>query len=288
MNAGRHDAGQHLVPRQNSRTNQDKSGGFGVFEKNLSAIIVGMIALSLCACGGGGGDDEDDEDEGPEDASGAGIWSGTYRLDGQTASIAMFGLVTEEADFVLVAAGNASRLPRVLFGTGTTNGNAFSANALSYQGPNKAPTSLSGTIADRSSINGSYSLTGESASFTLSYSATYDRGASLATLAGIYTTSFPATPTSPATTLTVDVGATGAFSYTNSASGCTITGSFTVPHNNRNYYRWTGTAAGCTAGDGAMSGVAYLGDNTSGQNRTLTQLGQNQAQTAALIVVTSK
>jgi hypothetical protein len=258
-----------------------------VFKRSLAAIATGMLALGLGACGGGG-DDEDEEDEGPDDASGAGIWNGTYRLDGQTATTPMFGLVTEEGDFVLVAAGNTTRLPRTFFGTGTTSGNNFSANAISYGSAGKLPASLAGTVVDRSSIAGSYSITGESATFTLNYGSAYERPASFATLAGVYSVTFAATSTTPASTITVDVGGTGAFTYTSSGTGCTITGSFTIPHANRNYYRWSGTAAGCTGGNGPLNGVAYLGDNGTGQNRTLTVLGQNQAQTAPLVAVVAK
>ena len=247
--------------------------------KNLAATIVGMIAISLSACGGG--EEEEEFDDGPDDASGVGIWSGTYRVDGTTTSPPMFGLVTEEGDFVMVVAGPTLR---TFFGTGTTNGNAFSANAISYNGPNKLPSTFSGTVMDGVSLNGSYSLTGESATFSLTYNSSYVRSASFATLAGIYSTTLSGT----GTVLTVDVGATGNFVYSNSTSGCTITGAFTIPHTNRNYYRWTGTAAGCSAGDSPMSGVAYLGDNTAGQNRVLTVLGQNQVQTASLLLILPK
>lgn len=259
-----------------------------MLKQSLVAVITGMIALGVTACGGG--EEDDDEDLGPEDASGAGIWTGTYRLDGQTASHPMFGLVTEEGDFTLVATGDAAtaRPARFFFGTGSTNGNSFSANALSYFAPGKTPSSLAGTITDRSAITGSYSLTGESATFSLTYKSAYERTASFATLSGLYTLTIPAGGTTPAATITVDVATGGSFTYTASSTGCTITGSFTIPHSNRNYYRWTGTAAGCSAGDGPVSGTAYLDDNTTGTNRVLTLLGQNQAQTAALFVVVSK
>jgi hypothetical protein len=261
-------------------------GDLEVFKQSLVAIITGMVALGVTACGGGGEDEE--EDEGPEDASGAGIWSGTYRLDGQITSSPMFGLVTEEGDFTLVAVGNATRPARFFFGTGTTNGNSFSANALSYFAPGTTPSSLAGTVTDRSTISGSYSLSGESATFSLTYRNAYERASSFATLSGVYTLTIPASGTTPAGTITVDIATTGSFTYTASVTGCTITGSFTTPHSNRNYYRWTGTSSGCAAGNGAMSGTAYLDDNAAGTNRVLTLLGQNQAQTAALFVVVSK
>jgi hypothetical protein len=251
-----------------------------MFRKCLVAATTAMISMSLCACVGGG--EEEEEDEGPDDASGAGIWAGTYRPDGQSSSAPMFGLVTEEGEFALVATGSASRSSRFFFGTGTTDGDNFSANAVSYSATGKLPASLAGTVVDGSSIDGSYSVTGDSATFTLNYDTAYERNASFATLAGIYTL------TAPATTLTVDVRSNGSFMYTSSATGCTITGSFTIPHSDRNYYRWSGTASGCSAGDGSLNGLAWLSDTSAGQNRRLTMLGQNQAQTAPLLVSVSK
>lgn len=254
--------------------------------KMLAHFMASLMALSLAGCGGGeekpatgvGGDDDDD-------ASGAGIWAGTYRIDGQGTGQPMGGIVTEEGDFVFATTGTSARMH---FGSGSTNGNSFTATASSYGPASMVSSSFQGTIADGVSITGSYSLTGESALFNLTYSNIYMRAASLATLTGTYTVTVGASGSNPATTLTVDIIGNGNFVYTNSTSGCSISGNFSVPHANRNYYRWTGTASGCTAGDGAMTGVAYLADVPAGQNRQLVMMGRHATLPVAMVVLVAK
>jgi hypothetical protein len=243
------------------------------------AVVTAMVALALISCGGGG--DDEDEDDGPdiEDASGAGIWVGTFRIDGQADSAPMVGIVTEEGDFILVANGSGTA-DRMFFGTGTTNGNSFSANALSYNLANssKTPSSLSGTVNDGVSLGGSYSLTGESATYSLQFRSQYNRSASLASVAGVY--SLPANPNN--LVVTVAINSNGALTVNASEpAGCTMNGTVTVPHANRNYYRWSGTFTSCGALNGQHSGVLHLDDTAPGTNNTIRMFGQNQAQTLA-------
>lgn len=256
--------------------------------KNLAALLASLMAASLVACGGGGGGGDDDPPGGgdDEDASGAGIWGGSFRVDGLGTGQPMGGIVTEEGDFAFATVGSTA--VRLHFGTGTTNGKSFTAAAKTYTGSSSVTSSFMGTINDGVSITGSYSFTGESALFNLAYDSTYVRPASLAKLPGTYTLTSAASGSTPATTLTVTVIDSGNFLYINSTSGCTISGDFTVPHANRNYYRWTGIASACPAGDGNMVGVAFLADTSAGQNKQLVMLGRHQTASAAIFLAAAK
>jgi hypothetical protein len=251
----------------------------------LLVLTMAMAALGLSACGGGGGDDED-EDDGPADASGAGIWLGTFRLDGTTTSLGLRGIVTEEGDFALL--GLAPNATRQFFGTGSTNGSAFNANAVTYlNNVRSVPASMNGTVVDRSSINGSYALTNESATFTLAYqSAVYERPASLALLQGSYS----ATHAPTGTVISAVAEANGAITLTYSQpAGCILSGTVSVPHANRNYYRMAGTYnAACAPRSGPMNALIYMEDVPPGQNNRMVILGQLQAQTFSEYVPPAK
>lgn len=237
-------------------------------------VAVLLIAFSVSACSGGGGGDDDDEDDGPEvpEPSAAGIWTGTYRIDGQTEDQNIRALVTEEGDYILQTSGTAARL---FIGSGASQtGGSFSANAPAYSltSAGKTPASVQGAIVERVSIAGSYSFTGESAHFTMAYQNAYERPASLATLAGVYS----------ASSTSVAVNADGSFMLSMSA-GCTMNGSFTVPTATRNYYRWSGSLTSCGSSNGPASGIAHLEDAPPGANNRLRMFGQNDAQTFAIV-----
>jgi hypothetical protein len=242
------------------------------------AVLAAMVAVALASCGGGG-DDEDEGFEEDDDASGAGIWVGTFRIDGQADSAPMVGIVAEEGDFILVANG-AGTEDRMFFGTGTTNGNSFSANALSYNLVNmsKTPSTLSGTVNDGVSLNGSYSFSGQSATYSLQFRSQYNRAASLATVAGVY--SLAPNPANLVVTVTINSNGTLTMDASQPA-GCTMNGTVTVPHANRNYYRWSGTYTTCGALNGQHSGILHLDDTAPGTNNTIRMFGQNQGQTLA-------
>lgn len=238
----------------------------------LAAILMSMLAASLSACGGGGDDEEDDEDAGPPDASGAGLWSGSFRVDGTASSLPMQGIVTEEGDFALLAAGG-----RQFFGTGSTNGNSFSANAVTYLNfARSVPASMQGTIVDGQSITGSYSLTNESATFTLNYMRTlYERAASLAILQGSYSATHS---NGTVVSAVIEANGTLTISYSQPA-GCVLSGTATAPRADRNYYRVVGSYnAACSPRTGPMRALIFLVDVAPGQNNQFIILGQLDAQ----------
>jgi hypothetical protein len=260
--------------------------GDAMSNRSVLLLTAVMAAMSLSACGGGGGDEED-EDLGPDDASGAGIWLGSYRVDGTTTSLPMRGVVTEEGDYALISF-DGTQSYRQFFGTGTTNGNSFSANAVTYLNVARSvPASLQGTVNDRVSINGSFSMNGQSATFTLAYqSALYERAASLATLAGSYSATNGAT----GTVISAVAEASGAITLTYSQPvGCVLAGTVSVPRGNRNYYRMTGTYnAACAPRSGPMTALIYMDDVAPGQNNRMVILGQLQAQTFSEYVPPTK
>ncbi len=259
--------------RQTPTEPQDAKNIAVTMHPAFSIVAAALFVLGMSGCSGGGGGD-DDEDDGPElpEPSAAGIWSGTYRVDGQAESQSIRGLVTEEGDFMVQSSGPSARL---FFAVGgDQNGNTFSANALAYSltGPGKTPSTLQGTLVERASLNGSYSLGGESATFTLSYQTAYERPASFATLAGVYSS----------TSTSVAVDANGSF-VLNMSNGCMMNGSFQVPTPSRNYYRWSGTLSDCDDRNGPATGIAHLEDAAPGTNNRLRMFGQSNAQTFALV-----
>lgn len=247
-------------------------------ERCLAAILMCMTAVGLAACGGGGGDDEESADEGPPDASGAGIWLGTLKVDGTTTNLPFSGIVTEEGDYALIGASSAGG-SRQFFGQGSTNGNNFTANAVTYLNfVRSVPASMQGTITDRVSINGSYALTNESATFNLAYQAAlYERPASLAVLQGAYSATH--TPTGNVISAVIEASGTLTISYTQPA-GCVLSGTVTVPQPTRNYYRVAATYnSACAPRTGPMRALLFMTDVGPGQNNQFVMLGQLDAQT---------
>jgi hypothetical protein len=250
----------------------------------LSAIVIGMMMSCLSGCIGGGDDEDEDaeEDFGPPDASGAGIWFGTQRIDGETNAYPMLGIVTEEGDYAFYATNIESPLlSRLFFGTGSTNGNNFSANAVTYLSTGRSlPAAMQGTIIDGVSISGSYSLTDLSATFELAFQPTFLQPASFAVLQGVYS----ASATDGIASIAVTIEANGAITAQYSG-GCMFSGNVRIPHSNRNYYRANVTFSNCGAMDGAASLLMFLNDALSGPNNQLFIFEQHQNQTRAGLLV---
>jgi hypothetical protein len=175
---------------------------------------------------------------------------------------------------------------RQFFGMGTSNGIAFDTNAVTYLNlVRSVPASMRGTIIDGVSIKGSYSFSGESATFSLSYQgAFYERPASLAILQGSYSA------THPKGTVSAVVEADGTITITYPQPvGCVLSGTVTVPHSNRNYYRVTGTYnAACAPQTGSMRGTIFMLDAAPGQSNVFHLMGQLDAQTFSEYVPAKK
>lgn len=225
-----------------------------MLSRHLSAQVV-MLAIScgLAACGGG--DEEEEEDFEPADASAAGIYRGTLTMDGGASSAATLTAL-DSGSFVLVSSAALFK------GTGETNGIALSASGTGYAGAATfqggaltAPFTFTGTVSEGSRIAGSFTGGGLSGTFSLDYMPTLNqRSASLAAIQGNYSV---VVPSGSAITGTLQVSANGSFTYQVS-NGCSATGPLAVAAASGNTYSWSANRAGCTNGDGAFNGLAYM------------------------------
>jgi hypothetical protein len=266
------------------------------WKKGLLAVAM---AASLTACGGGGdetnslragdqfGSDNDPEFFNPTtptptdptpSGSAAGIWFGSTRPDiNPNAEQSMLALVTEEGDFVAV--GGYTNVDVYLFvGQNTGANGVFDADPATYNGLEYVgESSLMGTAVASTSFQGSFSVGTSTAEFALDYSSLYNRSASLEKLQGVYTYDGPDGLHS------IVVDASGNLTGED-YDGCTLSGSVTVPHADRNYYRFTGTLGDCSIYDGPMHGLIYLDDDLGATDNVIVLLGESNSRSTAVIV----
>jgi len=247
-------------------------------------------ALSLSACGG--------DDDGqvtvqpfrppltttPDPTTGGGgtggqIGGAGFWLDDSSGATDMVALVTEEGDFMMYSSLESGGI-RDFFGSSGFGDTTVAATANTYFGlqPSTSAT-VQGTIVEGMTITGSYTTNGVTREFELFYVGDlYERSASLSTLAGVY---------SRANGTVVTVQSDGSLAVT-LVSGCTIAGSVTVPHSDRNYYRFTGTLDNCAQLNGAMTGFIYLMDDPPGLNNSVALIGQTDAHTTSIYAEATK
>lgn len=221
-----------------------------------------LVFLSACSSGG---DDEEDEFE-IDDADGTGVWNGTNTPGGGSASNATV-IVAPSGRFVVATSAV------FLSGSGTSSGNSFTGSATGWppanstfaNGSTVANFTLTGTLFEGGTLNGTYSGANESGTLSLTYdTANSNRSASLATVAGTYTTQGSVT--------TVAINSNGSFTLNSTlgpAMNCIGNGTFSVPDATRNVYIWNMTMSGCF-NNGAADGLAYLLAN----NTLLVMLGR--------------
>jgi hypothetical protein len=106
-------------------------------------------------------------------------------------------------------------------------------------------------------LAGHVSGMGDTYSFRAEMSGMWDRPASLATLAGVYTRS-----TVTGYTITLAIGADGRLSGSDTR-GCVFSGFATVPDPGRNLYRLTATVTSCGTLNGDYAGMGTLVDATA-------------------------
>ena len=234
--------------------------------------LLGVVSVSivLAACGGGGGDDGGDGGSGIDDEDATGIWAGTLKPDGE-AQVPAFVVAVPDGSFALMAPGQA-----FLYGTGSTDGDSFTADATGYaftgatfaNGSTSGSFTLTGTVFEEDSLTGSYSGAGESGTIAMDFDATRtNRAASLSLVAGSYS----ATVGTASTSLSVN---NGALTF-NATTGTNCVGNGTIrlaDTSSRNLYQWTMTLTGCPS-NGQFEGVAFLADVGGGSNNQLLMLG---------------
>lgn len=189
----------------------------------VSAAALATLAL-LAGCGGGGGDAGS---SGAATASPQGIWTGRATVSGSTLDVTLV-VLDDGTYYGLYGTGGTSN--GLIQGSGTVAADKFtSSNGRDYAfgAGTAAGFALSATFAAKNSINGTATYpapVSASAAYALTYDATYDTAASLATLAGSYTGSLGSLDGVGAVTLTI--ASTGAYTAT-TALGCKVSGSLT-------------------------------------------------------------
>ena len=129
-------------------------------------------------------------------------------------------------------------------------------------------TDLAGTVAERTSLNGSFTTVGDQGdtfegTFSFAYNTLYERNSSLAVLQGTYTTATSA--------LTID--GQGQLFYQASDDGCVANGSAALIDPEYNMYALSFDAESCTGASAVrngltFSGLAFLSD-AGGTNNSL-------------------
>lgn len=155
-----------------------------------------------------------------------------------------------------------------LYGNTTTSGNALSGSGLDFSNGGVASGSYTGTFAAKSSITVTSS---NGVRLNGSYSADYEKPASLATLAGTYY-GYGLTAKSAATYTPVTFSSNGTITAGNSF--CNMTGTATPRASGKNVFdlRVTFTGSACALPSGtSVNGMAYY-DTAA---RSLVAMGLN-------------
>ncbi|MEK7944332.1 hypothetical protein WKR98_06220 [Pigmentiphaga sp. YJ18] len=226
--------------------------------KTRTAAAAALLGL-LAACGGGG----DGEAPPVVNANAEGFWEGT-----STAGDPVALLVTDEGklwSFYL-----SSNQVTVLQGSGSTQGNNYTANGKAYgmSGPGSA-MSLSATVEEKKALRGN--VTGaKTFSFNADYSKEYEIKASLDEVKGTWVVE-------DGVTISTTIAASGNLvGYMAANSGrCDFSGSI-APHASKNYFRTSITFANNCA-------VGYAGVSTTG----VALVGEGGADRSSLILATS-
>jgi hypothetical protein len=188
--------------------------------------------------------------------------------DGTTRSFGI--LITPDGRFAGTIGSTGSN-GRVLLGTGSTMLTGFSGTGTVYarageallpNGAGSDPLTLSsGTGVARVSLSGTFSGGGESGPFALQYLDTTFRGASLLTVAGVYS-GYPLLPGNISTSSLVVNG--NVVTWANDA-GCNGAGTIEVIDARLNMYSWSMLIAACGGvTDHTVTGLGTLADDRRG------------------------
>jgi len=145
-------------------------------------------------------------------------------------------------------------------GTYTTNGSTTTLNLTGYSvkgftfpnGGTTSPITVTGNFLDRDFITGPYTGASDTGTASLAYLATYNRGGTLAQIAGTYKQIFSGVTT------TWTISSTGAIAGSDTAS-CQYAGNASVIDARFNSYALNFTISGC-ASSGTYDGVAVQTD----------------------------
>lgn len=159
--------------------------------KMLKWVLLSLFfAIILVSCSGGGGGDGAAEPSTPTiNQSAAGIWQGASYSSTSGTAVNLIGIISENGSGRFLASNGAQYNGAVSI-TGDNLSSAVTGYApLGYVFLNGTTLSLftiSGTVAQKNSINAIYTGGGDVGNITLTYDESYERPSSLALLDGTW------------------------------------------------------------------------------------------------------
>lgn len=236
-----------------------------------SLALSALIGLSACGGGSSGSGSGATTPPPTVNANPAGVWYGyvnnatlgdSYDVVGVSISSGELRFVDSQGvqyhGTMQVAGNNYTATFRAIAPLGET----FLNNSTVITG------SLNGTIQERSTISGSYTMsTGETGAISLLYDPVHLRGSNLSRLAGIWTDEYGETTT---------IDSQGQI-FAQTSDGCVFNGSASVVSSAFNTYRFNVTVSSCGTFNGTYGGLGVISDwQANDDNRLLTfQLSNN-------------
>lgn len=206
-------------------------------------ILATLISFTLVGCGGGGGGDSTLDS--PDNVAANGFWTGTFIEDGTT---------LEAIAIIYDGKIIATTGPALQGGQYSVYGDSLSATLKSDGG---VTTTLSGTVAEQDTINGSFSTNvPSSGTLALSYSSIYDNASSQAMIAGSWESYYNDAYT------TMTVSSDGTVTGSND-SGCIFNGTITTPDTSHALYLADIDISNCGADSGNLNGFATKPSDTN-------------------------
>ena len=238
---------------------------------NHKLCAYGLILLILTACGGGGGNTTTTPlPPQPVATKAGGIWDGTSTAGGQT--VALAGVVTENGEGRFFDENGTQYIVSSISGNdGSITMNVMAVAQFGFvfvDGSTVTTGTLSGTIVERTSFNGNWSLaTGESGTLSMTYDPLYDRDSSLAKLEGMWDENGFGIAT---------FAADGSF-FEQDQFGCVFDGQATIIDPAYNVYAMTMAISLCGPGvDGQYSGLGVLTDFNTTDDGLIVQINSNE------------
>ena len=238
-------------------------------DQSLSTIV---IAFALSACGGGGGGGGSgaiSTPPAPVPTNAGGIWEGTSNTSGLILNFA--GVVTESNEGRFFDDNGTQYIIDNISGNDGSITIDFTAVAqfgfVFLDGSAVTTGSLTGTVVERTSINGNYSIaTGESGTISLTYNSIYDRDSSLSKLSGTW-------DENGFGILTFDPD--GSF-FEQDTFGCVFDGQASIIDSAFNVYSLTMTISLCGTGtNGQYSGLGVLTDLNATDDMFIVQMNSD-------------
>jgi hypothetical protein len=232
---------------------------FGGINMKKTLLIITILSVVLSACGGGGGGGSSDSSPEPTTKSISGIWIGSFTSNIFHSTYGLIGIVTESGVARFAATSSLTQYSTVL----KVSGNKFTSTATGYfpSGSYAGMGDIAGTFTPKGIINGTYSSTIDTGTFSLAYSSLYERPSSLSAIAGTWTNY------SSGYYETITIDSSGNITRP-PISGCTTSGSISIIDSNYNAYNITLNVNNCGSQNGLYSGLAVLTD-TETNNDTL-------------------